>query len=92
MGANLGQGLVPNRDYHLTFTLTYSIITPMLFDKEHQIEERGEVEPLKNQTWETGEERFMCPILSLLTLDVVTSTPHLSQITPLCLILLYFPQ
>ena len=48
--------------------------------------------PLKNQTWATGVAKLICPILSRLTLDWVTSTPHLSQTTPLYLILLYLPQ
>ena len=47
--------------------------------------------PLKNQTWETGEASSICPIRSRRTLDWVTSTPHLSQMTPLCFILLNLP-
>ena len=39
--------------------------------------------PLKYQMWETGVASSMWPILSLRTLDLVISTPHLSQITPL---------
>ena len=39
--------------------------------------------PLKYQIWDTGAASSMCPILSLLTLAFVTSTPHLSQTTPL---------
>ena len=46
----------------------------------------------ENQMWATGAASLMCPILSLLTFALVTSTPHLSQITPLYLIFLYFPQ
>ena len=46
----------------------------------------------ENQMWATGAANFMCPILSLLTLALVTSTPHRSQITPLYRIFLYFPQ
>ena len=48
--------------------------------------------PLKYQMWATGAASSMCPILSLLTLDFVTSTPHLSQTIPLYLTLLYLPQ
>ena len=47
--------------------------------------------PLKNQTWETGAASSMWPIRSRRTLERVTSTPHLSQITPRCFIRLYFP-
>ena len=46
----------------------------------------------KNQMWATGEASSIWPILSLLTFVAVTSTPHFSQITPLCFRLLYFPQ
>ena len=46
----------------------------------------------KNQIWATGHAKSICPILSLLTLDLVTSTPHFSQIIPLNFILLYLPQ
>lgn len=31
----------------------------------------------------TMEYKFVCPILDLLTLDVVTSTPHFSHLMPL---------
>ena len=48
--------------------------------------------PLKNQTWLTGVASVMCPSRSRLTLAWVTSTPHLSQITPRCFMRLYFPQ
>ena len=48
--------------------------------------------PLKYQICETGAASSIEPIRSLLTLDFVTPTPHLSQITPLYLIFLYFPQ
>ena len=48
--------------------------------------------PLKYQMWDTGAANSMCPILSLLTLAFVTSTPHLSQTIPLYLTLLYLPQ
>ena len=47
--------------------------------------------PLKNQTWLTGQASSMCPIRSRRTLDWVTSTPHLSQITPRCYMRLYLP-
>ena len=40
----------------------------------------------------TGAASSICPILSLLTLASVTSTPHFSHTTPLCFILLYLPQ
>ena len=39
--------------------------------------------PLKYQICETGAANSMCPILSRRTLDLVTSTPHLSQTIPL---------
>ena len=45
----------------------------------------------KNQICATGVAKFICPILSLRTLDFVTSTPHFSHIIPLNFILLYFP-
>ena len=48
--------------------------------------------PLKYQMWATGAASSICPILSRLTLDFVTSTPHLSQTIPLYLTLLYLPQ
>ena len=48
--------------------------------------------PFEYQIWETGDAKVICPILSLLTLALVTSTPHFSQTKPLYLILLYFPQ
>src|SRR2546422_2951661 len=47
--------------------------------------------PLKNHTWLTGEASSMCPMRSRRTLLCVTSTPHLSQITPRCFILLNLP-
>ena len=46
----------------------------------------------KNQICATGAASSICPILSLLTLASVTSTPHFSHTTPLCFILLYLPQ
>src|SRR5512140_3111365 len=48
--------------------------------------------PLKNQTCEHGEASSMWPRRSRRTLDNVTSTPHLSQITPRCFMRLYLPQ
>ena len=48
--------------------------------------------PLKNHTWETGEASSMWPMRSRRTRARVTSTPHLSQITPANFIRLYFPQ
>ena len=45
----------------------------------------------RNQICATGQAKSICPILSLLTFDFVTSTPHFSQIIPLNFILLYFP-
>ena len=39
--------------------------------------------PLKYHMCVTGAASSMCPILSRRTLDLVTSTPHLSQIIPL---------
>src|SRR5258708_31332708 len=47
--------------------------------------------PLKNQTCEQGDASSMCPRRSRRTFDSVTSTPHLSQMTPRCFIRLYFP-
>ena len=47
--------------------------------------------PFENHICATGAAKDIWPILSLLTLALVTSTPHLSQITPLYLIFLYFP-
>src|SRR5258708_2154072 len=47
--------------------------------------------PLKNQTCEHGEASSMWPRRSRRTLLSVTSTPHLSQITPRCFIRLYLP-
>src|SRR3712207_3692018 len=48
--------------------------------------------PLKYQMCDTGAASSICPILSRLTFDFVTSTPHLSQTIPLYLTLLYLPQ
>ncbi len=48
--------------------------------------------PLKNQTCEQGEASSMWPMRSRRTLLTVTSTPHLSQITPRCFMRLYLPQ
>ncbi len=48
--------------------------------------------PLKNQTWLTGVASAMWPSRSRRTLACVTSTPHLSQITPRCFMRLYLPQ
>ncbi len=48
--------------------------------------------PLKNHTWHTGQASSMCPMRSRRTFDWVTSTPHLSQITPRCFMRLYLPQ
>src|ERR1700756_4558800 len=48
--------------------------------------------PLKNHTCEQGDASSMCPSRSRRTLESVTSTPHLSQITPRCFMRLYFPQ
>ena len=47
--------------------------------------------PLKNQTWLTGQASSMWPMRSRRTFDCVTSTPHLSQITPRCFMRLYLP-
>src|SRR5271156_5180267 len=47
--------------------------------------------PLKNHTCEHGEASSMCPRRSRRTLLSVTSTPHLSQITPRCFMRLYLP-
>src|SRR5258708_16313963 len=47
--------------------------------------------PLKNHTCEQGEASSMWPRRSRRTLLRVTSTPHLSQITPRCFIRLYLP-
>src|SRR5271170_2716714 len=48
--------------------------------------------PLKNQTCEQGDASSMWPRRSRRTRDSVTSTPHLSQMTPRCFIRLYLPQ
>ena len=47
--------------------------------------------PLKNHTCEQGDASSMCPMRSRRTLLTVTSTPHLSQITPRCFMRLYLP-
>ncbi len=47
---------------------------------------------LKNQMWVTGAARLMWPRRLRRTREWVTVTPHRSQMTPLCLIPLYFPQ
>ncbi len=47
--------------------------------------------PLKNQTCEQGLASSMWPSRSRRTLACVTSTPHLSQITPRCFMRLYLP-
>jgi len=47
--------------------------------------------PLKNQTWLTGDASSMWPMRSRRTLLCVTSTPHLSQITPRCFMRLNLP-
>ena len=47
--------------------------------------------PLKNHTCEQGEASSMWPRRSRRTFDSVTSTPHLSQITPRCFMRLYLP-
>ena len=47
--------------------------------------------PLKNQTCDTGQASSMWPMRSRRTRDRVTSTPHLSQITPRCFMRLYLP-
>src|SRR5438046_10762277 len=47
--------------------------------------------PLKNHTCEQGEASSMWPRRSRRTLLSVTSTPHLSQITPRCFMRLYLP-
>ena len=47
--------------------------------------------PLKNQTCEHGLASSMCPRRSRRTRASVTSTPHLSQITPRCFMRLYLP-
>ena len=47
--------------------------------------------PLKNQTCEQGEASSIWPSRSRRTRLRVTSTPHLSQITPRCFMRLYLP-
>ncbi len=42
----------------------------------------------RNQMWATGAASVMCPIRSRRTFDWMTSTPHFSQTTPRCFILL----
>ncbi len=39
--------------------------------------------PLKYQMWDTGQARLMWPMRSRRTLELVTSTPHLSHTVPL---------
>ena len=56
------------------------------------ISPRREGMHLKNQMWETGTASSMWPMRSRRTRASVTSTPHRSQITPLYLMRLYFPQ
>src|SRR3989344_6714769 len=46
---------------------------------------------LKNQMCTTGTAKSIWAILSLRTLERVTSTPQRSQTIPLCLIFLYLP-
>ena len=48
--------------------------------------------PFRNQMCATGEASSIWPMRSRRTLDCITSTPHLSQITPLCFMRLYLPQ
>ena len=48
--------------------------------------------PLKYQIWDTGVANWIWPIRSRRTLARVTSTPHLSQTTPLWRMRLYLPQ
>ena len=48
--------------------------------------------PLKYQIWDTGVANSICPIRSRRTFAFVTSTPHLSQTTPLWRMRLYLPQ
>jgi hypothetical protein len=47
--------------------------------------------PLKNHTWDTGAASSMWPMRSRRTLDLVTSTPHLSHTTPRYFMRLYLP-
>ena len=47
---------------------------------------------LKNQMWTTGAARLMWPIRLRRTRLWVTLTPQRSQMIPLCLMPLYFPQ
>ena len=47
--------------------------------------------PLKNHTCETGEASSMWPMRSRRTRARVTSTPHLSQMTPANFMRLYLP-
>src|SRR6202046_1287680 len=48
--------------------------------------------PLKNHTCEQGDASSLWPRRSRRTLETVTSTPHLSQMTPRCFMRLYLPQ
>jgi len=48
-------------------------------------------EALKNQTLRTGGSELDVPMRSRRTLERVTSTPHLSQMTPRCFMRLYLP-
>ena len=47
--------------------------------------------PLRNQMCETEVARSMWPMRSRRTRARVTSTPHLSQMTPRCFMRLYLP-
>jgi len=47
---------------------------------------------LEDHTCEQGDASSMWPRRSRRTFDSVTSTPHLSQITPRCFMRLYLPQ
>ena len=60
----------------------YSIRSKFLGDKSKSSPNLLGV-PLENQICATGAASAMCPIRSLLTFDLATSTPQRSQITPL---------
>ena len=67
-----------------TFSISLSVISRILPILDGKL--------LKNHIWATGEASSICPNLSLLTFEDMTSTPHFSQTMPRCFILLYLPQ
>ena len=81
-GVRPGSNTIKLSKYN-TFSRSLSIISnikPILLGND-----------FKNHICATGEANSICPILSLLTFDKVTSTPHFSHTIPLNFILLYLP-